>query len=441
HEDVNEEWISDKTRHACDGLKRQRLDRPYLRGADGKLKAVSWPEALRAAADKLKAAGGGRVAAIAGDLCDAESMFALKGLMTALGSPHLDCRQDGAKLDARARAGYLFNSGIAGIDRADLILIVGADLRREAPIVNARVRKRYLTGQLKIAAIGPRFEATYPVEWLGAGAQTLAEVAGGRHSIVERLKAAKAPMLILGQGALARADGAAVLALARQAAEAGGMIKDGWNGFNVLHTAAARVAGLDLGFVPGAGGRDVAGILQGCESGEIQVAYLLGADEIDMKRLGRAFVIYQGHHGDAGAHRADLVLPGAAYTEKDGTYVNTEGRAQAARAAAFPPGEAREDWKILRALSETLGKALPFDTLGQLVQAMVKAQPLLGAIDQLQPAPWAPFGTPGAADAAPFASPIKNFYMTDPISRASSVMADCTEAAAKMRAGATGTHG
>ncbi|MEA2779141.1 MAG: NADH-quinone oxidoreductase subunit, partial [Rhodospirillaceae bacterium] len=304
NEAVNEEWISDKTRFACDGLIRQRLDRPYVR-RDGKLKPASWPEAFAAIAGRLQGVAGERIAAIAGDLADAESMLALKELMASLGSPNIDCRQDGAALDANCRAGYLFNTTIAGIEQADLCLIIGSNPRWEAPIINARILKRFNQGRFKVALIGPKVDLTYRYEYLGAGPETLRELAEGRHPYSEALKQAKRPILILGQGALARADGAAVLALARKLAESHGLVKEGWNGFNVLHTAAARVGGLDLGFVPGACGRDVAGILQGAGKGEIEVVYLLGADGIDMARLGKSFVVYQGHHGDAGAHRAD----------------------------------------------------------------------------------------------------------------------------------------
>jgi NADH-quinone oxidoreductase subunit G len=446
HEDINEEWINDKTRHACDGLSRQRLDRPYLRNAEGRLQAVSWSEAFQAIAGRLKGLSGDKIAALAGDLCDAESMLALKDLMTGLGSPHMDCRQDGAKIDPASRAGYLFNTTIAGIEKADAVLIVGANPRREAALVNARLRKRFLQGGVKIGLIGQQAELTYPYDYLGAGGDSLAELAEGRGAFAEVLKKAERPMLILGMGALTRPDGAAVLAAARKLAESSGMVTEGWNGFNVLHTAAARVGGLDLGFLPGEGGRDTDGILQGCEDGAIEALYLLGADEIDMARLGEPgkgpFVIYQGHHGDAGAHRADVILPGAAYTEKNATYVNTEGRVQLARLAAFPPGDAREDWTILRALSEVVGKRLAYDNLGELRQRLIEANPVFAAVDQIVPAAFGGFGKEGPLDGAPFVSPVPVFYMTDPISRASETMAQCVEAfASGAQGGATGTHG
>ena len=447
HEGINEEWIADKTRHACDGLARQRLDRPYVRGADGRLKAASWDEAFDAVAARLQGTDGSKIAAIAGDLCDAESMLALKDLMTGLGSPNLDCRQDGAKVGTGPRASYLFNTTIAGIERADAVLIVGSNPRWEAPMVNVRIRKRFLQTGMPVGVIGENVDLTYQTQYLGAGPETLKELVEGRHPFAEVLEKATRPMLILGSGALARADGPAVLALARALAEKTGMIaaaseeESAWNGFNVLQRVASRVAGLDLGFLPGEGGRATEEILSAAESGEIEVVYLLGADELDMKRLAKPFVVYQGHHGDAGAQAADVILPGAAYTEKNGTYVNTEGRVQLGRLAAFPPGEAREDWTILRALSGKLGQALPYDNLGMVRQSLVERYSSFAAVDQIEPAAWEPFGQEGTVEPTPFALPVANYYMTDPISRSSETMARCTEALVTGAEKATGTDG
>jgi NADH-quinone oxidoreductase subunit G len=426
NEDVNEEWINDKTRYAIDGLKRRRLDRPYVR-RDGKLQPASWAEAFQAIADRAKGLDGKRMAAIAGDTVDAEAMVALKDLMTAFGSPNLDCRQDGAKLPAGPRGAYLFNSGIAGIEQADVILLVGTNPRSEGAIVNARIRKRWLKNGLTVGVVGPDVDLTYRTRHLGAGPDTLAAIADGTDGFAEVLRNAKAPLLIVGQGALTREDGAQVLAACRRIAETYGLVRDGWNGFNVLHTAAARVGGLDLGFLPGPGGRDVAGILDGAQKGEIDFVWLLAADEIDTSRLGKAFVVYQGHHGDRGAHRADVILPGAAYTEKNATYVNTEGRVQQARMAVFPPGEAREDWKILRAASEALGRKLPYDSLREVRQRLVAVNPVFGATDSQAAGGWGAFGAEGAMASAPFVSAVQNFYMTDPVTRASETMAQCVD--------------
>lgn len=439
NEDINEEWISDKTRAAWDGLKKRRLDRPYVR-VGGKLQEATWSEAFAAIAKKLKGLDGSKIAAIAGDLQDAESMFALKGLMEKLGSPNLDCRQDGAKLDAKKRASYLFNTTIAGIDEADACLLIGTNPRKEAAIINTRLRTRWRQKGLKAASVGPVMDLTYPVENLGDNAEILASIADGTHPFADVLKAAKNPMLIVGQGALARQDGGAILNLAREIAESANMVRDGWNGFNVLHTAAARVAGLDLGFVPGAGGLDVAGILSAAANGEVEALFLLGADEIDTSKLAKTFIIYQGTHGDAGVAAADVILPGAAYTEKPGTYVNTEGRVQHGLRAVFAPGDAREDWTIIRALSDALGQTLPFNNLGELRALMATEAPHLGLIDTIQAAKWVKFGKAGKLDGAPLTPAIDNFYLTNPICRASSVMADCS-GEAHLAEGATGTHG
>ena len=440
HEDVNEEWLADKSRYACDALSRQRLDRPYVR-KDGKLAEASWDEAFAAIADKMKGLDGSRIAAVAGDLCDAESMFALKSLMDSVGSPNMDCRQDGAKLPAGPRAAYLMNSSIAGLETADAVLLIGTNPRWEAPLVNTRLRKAWLQGGATIAAVGPQIDLTYPCENLGAGPDTLKAIADGTHPFAETLKNAERPVVIVGMGALARADGDAVLAAARALADNCNIVRDDWNGFNVLHTAAARVGGLDLGFVPGVDGRDVAGIIAGAGAGDIELVYLLGADEIDTAALGDAFVVYQGHHGDAGAHRADVILPGAAYTEKNGTYVNTEGRVQLARQAVQPPGEAREDWTIIRALSGVIGANLDYVTLGDVRAALAAANPVFEQVDQVAPASWDAFGTAGDMDAAAFESPIGNYYMTDAISRASETMAECTREFVSGNGERTGTDG
>ena len=427
HEDVNEEWISDKTRFACDGLSRQRLDQPYIRGADGRLAPASWQDALKLAAAKLREAGGSKVGAIIGDHANVEAMFALKGLMEGLGSPNIDCRQDGAALDASVAVSYRFNTTIAGIEDADACLIIGSNPRAEAPILNSRIRKRYLQGGFNIGMVGPKTDLTYKHEHLGAGGDTLKQLADGSHSFCEILKAAKRPMLILGMGALTRGDGLAVLSAARKIANDMGMVSGDWNGFNVLHTAASRVGGLMLGCVPGEGGKAANEILMGAKTGNISIVYLLGADEIDASQLDNAFVIYQGHHGDTGAHKASIIFPSAAYTEQNGIFANTEGRIQLAKRAAFPPGEAKEDWAILRALSGELDVVLPYDTQDDLRQLLQASNNAFLAIDTVESVAWEEFGSSGAIDAAPFSSPISNFYMTDPISRASETMAKCVD--------------
>jgi len=439
---VNEEWISDKTRHVADGLRTQRLDRPYIR-KDGRLEPASWDEALAAVAAKLKGTSGARIAAIAGPLAGAEEMFALKDLFHRLGSANVDCREDGAKLDpALGRASYVFNTTIQGIERADAILLIGTNPRLEAAVLNARIRKRWRQGGLTIGFIGEPADLAYPYEYLGAGGKTLAEVADGKNAFAETLKAAKAPMVIVGSAAVARADGRAVLAAAARIASAATAGKDAaWNAFNVLHSAASRVAGLDLGFVPEKPATtDVASFVAAAEKGDLDVLFLLGADEIDMSRLGKTFVVYQGSHGDAGAHRADVIFPGAAYAEKSATYVNTEGRAQMTARAAFPPGEAREDWTIIRALSPLVGHTLPFDSLNVLRAGMYSHVPSLAALDRVPSAPADVIGVlasgKGSLNDEPFRSAVADFYLTNPIARASAVMAELSalkKAAGKAR--------
>jgi NADH-quinone oxidoreductase subunit G len=444
---VNEEWISDKTRHVADGLRTQRLDQPYIR-KEGRLEPATWDEAFAVVAEKLKGLDGDRFAAIAGDLVGAEELFALKLLAQELGSPHIDCRQDGAKLDpALGRATYLFNSTIEGIEQADAILLIGTNPRLEAAVLNARTRKRFRQTQerLPIGLIGEEADLTYAYDYLGAGPETLAAIADGSHAFAAKLAKAERPLLILGQAALARPDGAAVLALAAKAASAVGALRPVWNGFNVLHGAASRVAGLDLGFVPGKRGRDVESILDGAQKGEIEVVYLLGADEIEPEWLGHAFVIYQGSHGDRGAHRANVVFPGAAYTEKDAIYVNTEGRPQMTARAVFPPGEAREDWTILRALSAVLKRPLPFDTAGELRAKIFEACPHFAILDTVVPADMAAIerlaAKKGKLDKARFGVSVGDFYLANPIARASQVMANLSALHAHANQQATGTDG
>jgi NADH-quinone oxidoreductase subunit G len=425
NDQVNEEWISDKTRFIWDGLRSQRLDRPYVRKG-AKLLPASWAEAFDAIKQAVAKAAPERIGAISGDLATVEEMYALKLLMQSLGSENIDCRQDGTALDpALGRASYIFNTTIEGIEQADAVLIIGSNPRFEASVLNARIRKRWKQGKLPVGVIGEIGDTRYDYEQLGAGPDTLKSLADGSGSFFETLKAATHPLIIVGQGAISRSDGAAILGQAAKLAQAVNAVRDDWNGFSVLHTAAARVGGLDVGFVPGKGGKDVAGML-----GETDVLFLLGADEVDMTATGGAFVVYIGTHGDAGAHRANVILPGAAYTEKSGTYVNTEGRVQQTSRAGFAPGEAKEDWAILRALSDVLGKKLPFDSLAQLRKQLHGDYPHLARIDEIAPGNIADVDRVarlgGRLNKGVFTSPVKDFYLTNPIARASAVMAECS---------------
>jgi NADH-quinone oxidoreductase subunit G len=425
NDDVNEEWISDKTRHVVDGLRTQRLDQPYIR-EHGRLRPATWQQAFATIAERIRAANADRIGAIAGDLAAVEDMFALKDLLSRLGVQNLDANHDGAALNpALGRASYIFNPTIAGIEHADALLIVGSNPRKEAAVLNARIRKRWRAGKFPIALVGERADLTYPYDYLGGGPDSLAEVAAGRDIFADTLRKAERPLILLGLGGLARQDGSGVASLAAKAAVELGAVQDGWNGFGVLHTGAARVGALDIGFVPGASGMSAAEMAM---PGRLEVLFLLGADEIDVPP--GAFVVYVGTHGDTGAHRADVILPGAAYPEKSGIYVNTEGRVQMANRASFPPGDAREDWAIVRALSDVLGHRLPYDSLSGLRQALFKAHPHLQRIGQIEPGNAADIrrlaAQGGAVDKTPFRSPVEDFYFTNPVARASAVMAECS---------------
>jgi NADH-quinone oxidoreductase subunit G len=415
---VNEEWMADRGRFSFDGLKRKRLDRPWLR-KDGKLVPATWPEAFSAIARRMQGVAGDRIGAVAGDLADAEAIVLLKDLMARLGSANLDCRQDGAAISAAHRAHYTFGTTIAGIEEADALLIVGSDVRREAPVLNARIRKRWSLGKFPVAFIGPQgLDLTYRVRHLGVGPQALRDAPG--------FEGAQKPMLILGRGAIARPDGAAVLAAAWDWASRNGALTAEWNGFNLLHLFGGQVAALDLGFLPGAGGKGLEAML----GGGVDVLWLLGADGFDPQRIGaETFVVYQGHHGDRAAGRADVILPGAAPAEKDATWVNTEGRVQRGFLAVHAPGEAREDWKILRAFSEGLGTPLPQDDLGAVRARLREVNPVFATIGGLERAGGAgipaPAGDPAAIGDAPFALPLANYWQADVIARASDTMAEC----------------
>jgi NADH-quinone oxidoreductase subunit G len=408
NEDVNEEWIHDKTRHHADALVRGRLDRPWVR-EKGRLREASWKEALDLFAKRLKKAGA-RVAAIAGDLLDAETMYAAKKLLEGQGSSLLEGRQTGLAYDTSSLSAVAFNSTIAGIESADALLLVGTNPRWEAPLVHTRLRKAARKGA-RVFGIGPEVDLGMRMSWIGNDLKLLGKLP---KEVSEAFNAAVRPAVIVGPAALA-ADGlGSALALVDQLK----LVRDGWNGFNVIHTAASRMAGLILGYAQGGGIVDV-------DAAAPQVVILLGADEVPARYFAGVYKVYIGHHGDAGAASADLVLPGAAYAEKHGTYVNLEGRVQHGERAVFPPGEAREDWSIMRAVSEHLGKRLPFDSFGQLHAAMINEYPQL-ARDGLIDLPWAPPKLDAKAS-GPVRYPISDFYLTNAIARASPTMRRCSE--------------
>lgn len=419
HEGINEEWLADRSRYVVDGLQARRLDRPYLR-ENGKLRPATWDEALNAVAAKLKAAKPEKIGVIAGDLQDAESMKAAMDLFRALGSANTDCRQDGSAAGIGPREGWLFNTGLQGIEQADYILLVGTNPRAEAPLLNTRIRKVWLSGKARVGLIGEQVDLTYDYDLVGRGTKSLAKLP---KAAVDALTNAERPAIIVGAGALTGPDGPAVLNVLGKLAAKVGVVRDGWNGFNVLHSAASRVGGLDMGFVPAAGGLSAHEMVQ---KGALDVLFLLGADEIETG-ASKAFKVYLGSHGDRGAHGADVILPGAAWTEKSGLYVNTEGRVQMAERSVFPKGEAKEDWAILRALSERVGHTLPYDSLDQLRSRLMADHPTFGRIDYLAPAgsfDVASLGTKGELGDTALRSGVVDPYLNNPIARASATMAE-----------------
>ena len=404
NDDVNEEWASDKTRHAVDGLTHRRLDKPYIR-KDGRLVAADWAEAF----DAIKAHWTGAAAVLAGDQVDCETMFAARELA---GTSMLEGRQTGLAYDTSSLSAVNFNTTISGIENADVILLVGSDLRREAPLVNTRIQKAIRKRGAKVFAIGPVTDLTYKVEWLG---DDLSALTKAPKALADALKTAERPAIIVGGGALryAGVHGAA-LAFAKKYK----LVRDDWNGFNVLHFAAARMGGLMLGYAHDGGIKKLA-------AEKPKLAFFLGADEVDYSLFADSFKVYVGHHGDNGAHHADVILPGAAYSEKSGTYVNLEGRVQRGERAVFPPGDAREDWAIFRALSDVLGKRLPFDSLDALRAEMAKAVPALG-VEGLADYVWSEPSLPSDVRGKIADYPIKDFYLTNAICRASETMQKCS---------------
>ncbi|MDX1949473.1 MAG: NADH-quinone oxidoreductase subunit NuoG [Rickettsiales bacterium] len=427
NEEINEEWISDKTRYAFEGLKYQRLDKPYIRKM-GRLQPASWEEAYTLISQILKQTNPERIGAIAGDLVDVESMFALKYMLDNLGVRNYDCRQDGANYNANNRASYLFNTTIEGLEKADLVLLVGSNPRYEAPLVNARIRKVYTNKKIPIAVIGGEVDLSYPHQNLGADPKILEDILAGNHIFCEKLANAKNPVIILGNAIYKRGDAEAILSLAVKISEKYNIIRDDWNGLNALQRAAGRAGGLEIGFVPQNNGKDVYSMIHSAKSGDIEVLILHGADEIDVRGLDKPFVVYIGHHGDAGASVADVILPSAAYTEKNAIYVNLEGRPQKTRLATFPVGEAKQDFIIISELSTKLGLE-NFSTLDEIRKELENISTTFKNIDNIIPAKWpASSDMPaGRLSKVAIEADFFNFYFTDPISRVSKTMIACNQ--------------
>ena len=426
NEEINEEWISDKTRFCYDGLKYQRLDKPYVK-KHGKLMAVNFEEAFDAIAHKIKGLKGSEVAALSGSLSSAEEIFALKNLMQKLGSDNIDCRLNGEKINAKDRASYLCNTTIAGIEEADACLLIGVNPRKDAPILNARIRKRFLSKKLKIAAIGCDADLTYAYENLGDTASALENIFNGEAKFSALLAKSEKPMLILGADLLTRKDGAVILYYAKKIAEKYGLIKEDWNGFNLLIKSTGLINGLEVGFTPSTANTDVNSILQNCQKGEIKVVFLHGVDdEIDFTKLENAFVVYIGSHGDNGARNADVILPAAAYSEKESIYVNLEGRPQLSSRAVLAPGEAQEDCQIIIELAKKLNLDLGYKNIAELRKSLVTANPIFANLDKITKAAWINSEVAvGELDSEKFSIKDYNFYLTNPIARASRTLNKC----------------
>ncbi|XP_071740269.1 NADH dehydrogenase [ubiquinone] iron-sulfur protein 1, mitochondrial-like [Rutidosis leptorrhynchoides] len=421
NEDINEEWISDKTRFCYDGLKRQRLNDPMIRGADGRFQPVSWRDALAVVAEVINQVKPEEIVGVAGKLSDAESMMLLKDFLNKMGSNNVWCEGNGKNVNADLRSGYLLNSGISGLEKADCFLLVGTQPRVEAAMVNARIRKTIRATQAKVGYIGAPADFNYEHQHLGTGPETLVEIAEGRHAFSSALSTAKNPAIIIGAGIFEREDKDAIFSLVQSiAAKNENLVRPDWNGINVLLLNAAQAAALDLGLVPESD--------NSIESAKF--LYLMGADDVNLDKLPKdAFVVYQGHHGDKGVYRANVILPSAAFSEKEGTYENTEGCAQQTVPAVPTVGDAREDWKIIRAVSEVSGVRLPYDTISGVRSRIKTVAPNLVNVDEREPATFTTSVKPessGKVSATPFGVTIDNFYMTDAITRASKIMAQCS---------------
>ena len=429
NEDINEEWISDKARFSYDGLKVQRLDVPYIK-EEGKLVNATWDQAIMTVAKKMISISGNEIAAIAGTTSSCEPMFLLKKLLARAGSNIVDANQFGYSLDITSRSNYLFNTTIANIEKADFCLLIGANPRQIAPVLNARIGKMVRNGQMKVARIGQMDDQTYPISELGDSLSLLEEILSGKSDVLKALKGAKYPMIIVGDAALVRSDGFAALSLVHEIAKKHNIVRDDWNGINILHNHASMVGALDIGFIYGKDGDGTAKILEMTKTSRVKILYLLGADDLDISKISKdCFVVYQGHHGDVAAARADVILPEAAYTEQDGIFVNLEGLPQYARAAVDPVGQAKESWDIISCLSKNLNIDLGVNSLADVRKLMAKENAVFANIDKIIRADFVQFKSSTNLTEKPLTKVKFNYYMSDQISRSSVTMARCTKAA------------
>ncbi len=437
NEDINEEWLADKSRFAIDGLSNQRLDSPYKRDLKGKLVACSWEEAFKVLAENFKGLKSEEIAALVGDQACLESIVSLKDLMTEFNVTNIDCRPLLSSLptDTKNRSGWLFNPTISGIEKADSLLIIGSQPRYEAALLDARIRKSWIANGLKIARIGGGDNASYPIEELGNNVNVIEQIYKNKHSYNNILDKSNNPLFLIGENLLNRKDGEGILGRIREIAKKYNSFSDKWNGLAILHSSASRVGALEVGFVPGNKGFNTKDIIDGVASNHIKLLWLLGVDDINLNKKPNTFVVYQGHHGDKGAEIADLILPGSAYTEKDATYLNTEGRVQRTNAAVSPPGDAKEDWKIIRAFSAFVDKVLPYDNISELRKRLANINKLLVIENSLIKGSVTDIGDTSTKLAKNLITPKNiNYFMTCPISRASETMAKCSIAKSSLAA-------
>ena len=437
NEDINEEWLADKSRFAIDGLSNQRLDSPYKRDLKGKLVACSWEGAFKVLAENFKGLKSEEIAALVGDQACLESIVSLKDLMTEFNVTNIDCRPLLSSLptNTKNRSGWLFNPTISGIEKADSLLIIGSQPRYEAALLDARIRKSWIANGLKIARIGGGDKASYPIEELGNNVNIIEQIYKSKHSYNKILEKSNKPLFLIGENLLNRKDGEGILGRIREVAKKYNSFSDKWNGLAILHSSASRVGALEVGFVPGNKGFNTKDIIDGVASNHIKLLWLLGVDDINLNKKPNTFVVYQGHHGDKGAEIADLILPGSAYTEKDATYLNTEGRVQRTNAAVSPPGDAKEDWKIIRAFSAFVDKVLPYDNISELRKRLANINKLLVIENSLIKGSITDIGDTSTKLAKNLITPKNiNYFMTCPISRASETMAKCSIAKSSLAA-------
>tara|TARA_Y100000590_G_scaffold459164_1_gene615573 strand:+ start:438 stop:2492 length:2055 start_codon:yes stop_codon:yes gene_type:complete len=425
NEEINEEWINDKTRFAIDGLQKQRLDTPFIR-INNKLIKSSWNDALEEINNKIKNINPNNIQALSGNLTDVETLMSAKIFLESLGSKNYECRIDNVKIDPSNRCSYIFNTGISKIEKADVILIVGSNPRWEASILNARIRKSYINNDVKIGLIGNKKNLTYKYNHIGTSLKNLENILNGKSEFSKKLNSAKNPLIIIGLSALSRSDGYAVLNICSKISEKYNFIKDDWNGFNVLNSNISKVGALDIGFINKNFSNNIIKNIEDFCSKDESITFLLGVDELDMTTLKKSFIVYIGHHGDKGAQRADVILPSPAYTEKDSTYINLEGRVLKTQICHPPLGDAKDEWKIFRALGEMLSINMPFNNLLELRQQICSQNNIFNELNILHKNPFSIFGEEGDISNEPLLDFIDNFYMTDPISRSSKTMAECT---------------